>query len=242
MMKKILNEWRKFTLNEARSNQDEELGPETPDGWFETWNAHMGAVDFLPAYRRLVGPSLRSLQRMKFDSDLTLQQKKEIDKIYSRVSSGFTFYSEDSTLAEAVPPMSEIVKIKLDYYFNDPSVPQEHKDFFRDNYEAIMDYGKRNMAPSRFVYGTGATYKGLTGFKGSMQDFYMFGDGFDDTRQIMDSYFQNMERGPSTINPQPVDLGRGSDEFEAEQREKADFFNSFFADQEQKKAQRRRRK
>jgi|SRR5210317_944113 len=240
MMKKILNEWRRFRLTEAQSNQDQELG--APDGWFETWNRHMGPIDFLPAYRKIMRPSLRSLQRMKFNPDLTQAQKKEIDKIYSRVSSGFTFYSNDQFLAESVPSMEEIVNIKLNYYFEDPSVPQEHKDFFRDNYEAIMDYGETTMAPSRFVHGTGATFKGLTGFKGSMQDFYMFGGGFGATRQIMDSYFADMERGPSTINPQPVDLGRGSDEFEAEQREKADFFNSFFDDQEKQKAQRRRRK
>lgn len=243
MTKKILNEWRKFNLNEGPTRQDQELG--APMGWFTIWNDHMGMIDFLPEYQAVLsrfGPQLSELQKMASNKTLPKSEQAAAEKAYKSITSGFTYYSDNPKIQSLTIPMEEVVEIKLNYYFNDPSVPQEHKDFFSGNYERIMDYGKSTMMPNRAVWGTGATYGGNTGFKGSVQDFYMFGDGIDTTRSVMDSFFQNFDRAEPTEIPTEPEV---DPELKARGEERAqgmaDMFSRFFADNPPEPKRRRRK-
>ena len=244
MTKKILNEWRKFSLNEGPTNQDQELG--APMGWFSIWNNHMGAIDFLLEYRQLLesnyGPQLKKLLGMSKDPTLSKEDRKEASKAYSSITSGFTYYSDNQMIQSLGPSMEEVVNIKLNYYFNDPQVSQEHKDFFSGNYERIMDYGKATKMPNRAVWGTGATYSGDTGFKGSVEDFYMFGDGIDKTRAIMDNFFSGFDRAEPTEMPAEREIDADA-QARGEERasEMADMFSRFFADNPPEPKRRRRK-
>ena len=242
-MKQILNEWKKFIIKEGATNQDQELG--APYGWFSEWNNHMGIIDFLPEYRKKLEeftPQLQELMQMSKNPDLPAEDREAAKKAYSSMTSGYTYYSVNPRIRNLTIPMEEIVNIKLNYYFNDPQVPQEQKDFFSGNYERIMDYGKATLMPNRATQGTGATYTGNTGFKGSVDDFYMFGDGIDRTRQIMDKYFEDFDRAAPTEAPsnEPQDI-------EAHQRGEerasgmADMFSRFFADNPPEPKRRRRK-
>ena len=244
MTKKILNEWRKFALNEGATNQDQELG--APMGWFTEWNSHMGAIDFVPEYRELLqsqfGPQLQKLAKMSKDKTLPKEDRKDASRAYSSITSGFTYYSDNPVIQSLGPSMEQVVNIKLNYYFNDPQVSQENKDFFSGNYERIMDYGESTMMPNRAVWGTGAKYSGNTGFKGSVEDFYMFGDGFSKTRAIMDNFFQDFDRAePTAFDPdREVDLDAQS-RGEERASDMAANFARFFADNAPEPKRRRRK-
>ncbi len=231
MMKQILNEWKKFILKEGPTRQDQELG--APAGWFSVWNDHMGVIDFLPEYQTLLAQfktEYDNLARMAMDKNLPKEDMAAAAKAYSSMTSGFAYYSANPKIESLAIPMEDVVNTKLDFYFNDPNVPQEHKDFFSGNYERIMDYGKNTKMPNRLQRGTGPSYSGNTGFKGSVSDFYMFGDGIDQTRAIMDDYFSGKTRPDPTEPPEDLGIGKGSDEFEAAQKSKVDFYTRFFQD------------
>ena len=110
-------------------------------------------------------------------------------------------------------------------YFS--NIPQENKDFFAANYERIMDYGLETMAPNRQIHGKRGSFSGNTAFYGSMDDWYMFGDGFMETRRVMDDYFSSMDR-PDATPPPEMDEPVESEETSRKLQDKADFLNDFF--------------
>lgn len=243
-MKQILNEWKKFVIKEGATNQDQELG--APYGWFSEWNTHMGIIDFLPEYRKKLAefaPQLEALEKMSRNKKLTEEEREEASKAYKSITSGWAYYSANPKIRNLSIPMEDIVNIKLNHYFNSPHVPQEHKDFFSGNYERIMDYGKATMMPNRATMGTGATYTGNTGFKGSVDDYYMFGDGFDKTRAIMDDFFQGFDRAEPTEMPAEREVDADA-QARGEERasEMADMFSRFFADNPPEPQRKRRRR
>lgn len=201
-MKKILKEWRKFTLNET--NQpfiDQQLG--MPDSrWFEKWDRYMGHFDSNAERNAWVdyvdanyGASLDELEEY-YDPE-------EVQEIKSSVYSGFSYYTIEYL---GVVAYKELITQKLNNYFSSDLVPQDHKDFFRDNYERIMDWGQEHTKPNRaYAYKKGEgkkVYDGDLAFFGSTTDWYAFGDGFNKTLKIMDDYFSGMERGEPTPPPE----------------------------------------
>jgi hypothetical protein len=231
-MKKLLNEWRRFVIKEGATNQDQELG--APLGWFSEWNSHMGMIDYLPRYKKKleeIKPELDTLLDITKDESRSPRERSLASKAYRSINSGYAYYSKKPILPSLSVLMRDIVRIKLDNYFNDPNVPQDHKDFFSGNYERIMDYGEETMMPNLLRRGTGSSYNGLTGFKGSVQDFYMFGDGIKETRKIMDEYFKDFDRADPTEVPssEPKDV-EAHKRGEKRTADMADFFSRFYGD------------
>ena len=228
-MKKILKEWRKFVITEGRTLQDQQLG--APDNWFSEWNEALGNIDYHPMWREKLeneySSFINSLMEMINDPNTEKEDRKEYQKIVGTINSGFAYYSTDPDMMGLAPPFDEIVKIKLDIYFQSSNISQENKDFFAGNYERIMDYGFETMAPNRQRHGKRGSFSGNTAFYGSMDDWYMFGDGFMETRRIMDEYFSTMDR-PDPIPPPASEEQPESEETSRKLQDKADFLNDFF--------------
>ena len=55
----------------------------------------------------------------------------------------------------------------------------------------------------------------------------MFGDGFMETRRVMDDYFSNMDR-PDPTEPPSTEETPESEEVRQKLQDKADFLNDFF--------------
>lgn len=228
-MKKILKEWRKFVITEGRTLQDQQMG--APDGWFSEWNEALGNIDYQPSWREKLkneyGGFIDSLMDMINDPNTEKEDKKDYQRLVGTINSGFAFYSNDPEMQGLAPPFEDIVRIKLDIYFNSPNISQENKDFFAGNYERIMDYGLETMAPNRQTHGPRSSFQGDTAFYGSMDDWYMFGDGFMETRRIMDDYFSSMDR-PDPTEPPDMSEPPESEETSRNLQDKADFLNDFF--------------
>lgn len=226
---KILKEWRKFVITEGVTMQDEQLG--SPDGWFSEWNNTLGSLGAHPVWRKKLkteyGSFVQSLMDMINDPKTMKGDKDEYEKLVRAINSGFAYYSNDPDMKGLTPPFDEVVKIKLDIYFDSPNISQEDKDFFAGNYERIMDYGLRTMAPNRQDRGPRASFKGNTAFYGSMDDWYMFGDGFLPTRRVMNDYFDKKDRPPESPPPE-INEPSESEETSRKLQDKADFLNSFF--------------
>ena len=209
-MKKILNEWRKYSLNE--SNQpfiDQQLG--APDGWFGKWDGHLGLfqtsqwMDYLKSNY----PNLES-QLLEY------YEEEEVREIMKNLSGGFSFYAIDFLGTKA---FKDLIIMKLDSYLNSSEVPEEHKDFFKGNYERIMDFGRNNSSSNRaYAYTKGEKvkqiYEGPLAFFGSTTDWFAFGEGFNRTLSIMEDYFSGMELPDSTPAPETEPPKPPSEEME----------------------------
>ena len=130
-MKKILKEWRKFTLNEGVTLQDQQLG--APDNWFSEWNYTLGVIDYHPIWRKKLKNEysgfINSLMEMINDPNTKKEDRKEYQRLVGTINSGFAYYSTDPDMLGLTPPFDEIVRIKLDIYFQAPNISQENKDF-----------------------------------------------------------------------------------------------------------------
>jgi len=202
MMKKILNEWRRFTLTEAaRTNEDDLLG--APDGWFTTFNRTVGDLtDKREWFSKLQTPEAKSfLQRL------------EDRAIESGIRSGLSFHVRNHE-SELGIPIDELIRLKAEIYMNAPDVPQEHKDFLRENFDRIFELAKPSASTNRGVHGTGATFKGQTAFFGSAIDYALFGDLIDKTEAIFREVVQPTSTGgsrpPMPPTPPPTPSRRNS--------------------------------
>ena len=226
---KILKENKK-QINEGMTLQDQQLG--APDSWFSQWNEALGNIDYHPTWREKLKNEysgfINSLMEMINDPNTEKEDRKEYQRLVGTINSGFAYYSTDPDMLGLAPPFDEIVRIKLDIYFQSPNISQENKDFFAGNYERIMDYGLQTMAPNRQIHGKRGYFSGNTAFYGSMDDWYMFGDGFMETRRIMDDYFSAMDR-PDPTEPPAMEEPPESEETSRKLQDKADFLNDFFS-------------
>lgn len=226
---KILKENKK-KINEGITRQDQQLG--SPDGWFSEWNEALGNIDYNMAWREKLKNEysgfIDSLMGMINDPNTEKEDRKEYQRLVGTINSGFAYYSTDPDMLGLAPPFDDIVRIKLDIYFQSPNISQENKDFFAGNYERIMDYGLQTMAPNRQIHGKRGSFSGNTAFYGSMDDWYMFGDGFMETRRIMDDYFSAMDR-PDPTEPPAMEEPQESEEVRQKLQDKADFLNDFFS-------------
>mgnify|MGYP004205841837 CR=1 FL=1 len=226
---KILKENKK-KINEGMTLQDQQLG--APDSWFSKWNEALGNIDYHPMWREKLKNEysgfINSLMGMISDPNTEKEDRKEYQRLVGTINSGFAYYSNDPEMQGLTPPFEEIVRIKLDIYFQSSNISQDNKDFFAGNYERIMDYGLETMAPNRQTHGPRASFGGNTAFYGSMDDWYMFGDGFMETRRIMDDYFSAMDR-PDPTEPPAMEEPPESEEVSRKLQDKADFLNDFFS-------------
>jgi len=209
-MKKILNEWRKFTINEVNQPHiDQQLG--APSGWFGKWDGKLGLLDSneqLDAWKTYVDTNFAGALA-ELDE---FYEPDEVDEIKNNIYGGFSFYTIEFLGGRA---FKELITQKLNNYFNSDMVPQDHKDFFRDNYERIMDWGDQNTKANRaYAYKKGEgkkVFEGGVAFLGSTSDWYAFGDGFNRTLRIMEEFFSGMERGEPTPAPEFEEPAPASD-------------------------------
>lgn len=171
-MKKILNEWKKFTVTEGLDKSLEvALRVPVPKDFMKTLNQHTGGVTEYPEwvqfYNSKVLPNLSNLPRYA-------HKPKEVE---SNARSGMSFDFNTSRN----PTAREVIAKKIEIYL--AYAPEEHKQFFKKNFDAIMDYAEQTEDVTGAQYGTGAQYRGGTVFGGRMTDFYMYGDGFYITKE-----------------------------------------------------------
>ena len=166
-MKKILNEWKKFTVTESLDKSLEAaLKVPVPKDFLKTLNEYTGEVTYYPQwvefYSSKVLPNLDNLPRYA-------HKPKQVE---SNALSGMSF----EFAASREPTAREVIAKKIEIYL--ANAPEEHKQFFKNNFDAIMDYAKQTEDTTGAQYGTGNQYRGGTSFSGRMTDFYMYGEGF----------------------------------------------------------------
>ena len=200
-MKKILNEWKKFTLEEARrtrggidDNLERYIGTKVPDGWFNLFNRTTGDLtDRREWFGQLEIPEIQSY--------LATIENPEIER---GIRSGLSFYiiEDESGL---LPTFADLIELKAQIYMN--TAPEDHIEFLKQNFNGIFEYAKSSMSQNRGKYGTGSTYSGDTAFHGSAIDYLMFGDLIMDTEDIFRQVVQPVEKEgedlPPPTSPQP---------------------------------------
>ena len=196
-MKKILKEWKNFTLTETNQPLvDQQLG--APEGWFGRWDDHLGLFQTKEwmGYIKAKYPKLKESLSEYYDEE-------EVFEIFKSINGGLSFYTIEYLGAKA---FKDLMNMKLDSYFNSTVVPDEQKNFFRDNFERIMEWGKENASPNRSsAYskdGVKRIYDGTVAFMATPTDWFAFGDGFNRTYKIMEDYISKMERGEPTPAPE----------------------------------------
>lgn len=194
-MKKILNEWKKFTLNEARRGGvddmlQQNLGVKVPDGWFNLFNRTTGDL---------------TDRREWFSQIDTPEVKNYIDSIdnpavQSGIRSGLSFHiiEDESGL---LPSFADLIELKAQIYMN--TAPEDHIQFLKENFDGIFQFAKNSMSQNRGKHGTGATYSGNTAFRGSAIDYLMFGDLIMETEDIFRQVVQPVEKEEDDLPPPP---------------------------------------
>ena len=196
-MKKILNEWRSYTITETNQPLiDQQLG--APEGWFGTWDDHLGIFQ-TQEWMDYVNNNYPNLESDLLD----YYDKDEVFEIKKSLYGGLSFYTIEYL---GVTAFRDLMKKKLDSYFNSPTVSEEHKAFFRDNFERIMDWGRTNAGANRAVAytkdGIKKIFDGTVSFMATPTDWYAFGDGFGKTYNIMEDMISKMQRGKPTPTPE----------------------------------------
>lgn len=195
MMKKILNEWRKFSLNEARrtrggidDNLEKYTGAKVPDGWFNLFNRTIGDLTDRPEWSsQLKTPEAQS--HLASIDDLAVE---------SGIRSGLSFHivEDESGL---LPTFADLIRLKAQIYMN--TAPEDHVQFLKDNFDGIFSYANSSMSQNRGKHGTGATYSGNTAFHGSAIDYLMFGDLINKTESIFREVVQPVEKEGGDLPP-----------------------------------------
>ena len=194
-MKKILNEWKKFTLNEARRGGvddmlQQNLGAKVPDGWFNLFNRTTGDLtDRREWFSQLDTPEIKNY----IDSI-------ENPDVQSGIRSGLSFHiiEDESGL---LPSFADLIELKAQIYMN--TAPEDHIQFLKENFDGIFQFANNSMSQNRGKHGTGATYSGNTAFHGSAIDYLMFGDLIMETEDIFRQVVQPIEREGGALPPPP---------------------------------------
>lgn len=197
-MKKILNEWNKFLLNEAKKTKRfktlQDKGLKAPPGWFNVWNHRMGLIDLSdwPDHIKNTYPTLKQDLEQNYTGEPELKDDF-VTNVFNSINAGYGYYVKEY-LSDA--EYKNLVNKKLDEYFKAPEnlVPLEDKKFFRDYVDWIFHYGIETAVPNKDVKWNEYIKPGYTGkvaFFGRSIDWYMFGQGIEDTwktaREYMDS-------------------------------------------------------
>jgi hypothetical protein len=195
-MKKILNEWKRFTLNEARRRTgvddmlQQYLGVKVPDGWFNLFNRTVGDLTDRPEW-------FSQLQTEEIQNYLSSIEDGAVE---SGIRSGMSFHiiEDESGL---LPTFADLIELKAQIYMN--TAPEDHIEFLKQNFDGIFKYAKSSMSQNRGKYGTGATYGGDTAFRGSAIDYLMFGDLISETEDIFRQVVQPVEKEDGNLPPPP---------------------------------------
>lgn len=186
-MKKILNEWNKFLLNENQPFIDQQLG--APKGWFGKWDSRMGLLQTREwmQYIRSTYPDLKEQLEQEYTGKPS-SKDKFVQTVISSIESGYSYYVLNYL---GQKEFYNLLEKKLDEYFNSPSIPQDHKDFLKDNVDKIFDFGLKTMVPHEtkvWHKDMQKPYSGKVAFFARSTDWYMFGEGFERTEQATKDY------------------------------------------------------
>jgi len=234
-MKKILNEWKRFVINE--SNQpfiDKELGADFDGHWFGTFDEWLGVIQHHPTenkkwqvYLKQNFPKLQLHVKSKVSSD------KKATMMTKKIIGGHSYYVDKLLGPEAA---EALIVIKVDGYVE--NAPKDHVEFFLANMERILEYGGENTAEH-------SQFSGDVAFFARPTDWWMFGDGFEKTKQVFTTVKANYEElgslpgasEPEAELPEPI-----SDAADERTSGMADFFSKFYDDNPEALKQKRPRR
>jgi len=163
-MKKILNEWRKYSLNENKAHAFD-IKMNAPAGWFDRFRE---AID-------------------KYDHSWTQEFKQKYAQEFSEIDPQELTYPIDTIPYYAFRMLKhigqqaaiELMERKLNAYLS--SAPQGDLDWLRDNLDKLMRVAAQTSAASPYE-----AYPGSSAFNGEIKDWFLFGDAKD--------YFKDMIR------------------------------------------------
>lgn len=226
-MKQILNEWKKFLINE--SNQpfiDQELGADFGGRWFGTFDDYLGVIQGMPYYDQWTShlqSRYPSLQEHLLEKAKT---EKQAQTAYKKIFGGHSYYVHKMLEPE---DLDKLYEIKAKGYIE--NAPKDQVEFFLANMERILEYAGETKRPHN-IAPTGV------GFYGRPTDWYMFGDGLEKARQAF-SYakanYGDLESLPSETEPEEPEEAT-PEQAAAHQRgmdrasDMADMFSRFFGD------------
>jgi hypothetical protein len=227
MMKQILNEWKKFVINEV--NQpfiDEELGAKFENAWFGTFDDYLGIIQGMPGdnqWKEHLESKYPSLQDHLLKKAKT---EKEASQAYKKIFGGHSYYVDRMLDDE---DLHKLYEIKVQGYIE--HAPRDQVEFFLANMERILEYAGDTMRPHNIA-------PTPVGFYGRPTDWFMFGDGFEKAKQAFTSAKANygdLEGLPSPTEPEEPEPPT-PEQTAAHQRgdkraqDMADFFSRFYGD------------
>lgn len=236
-MKKILNEWKRFVIKET--NQpfiDKELGADFDNQWFGTFDDHLSLIQGMPYNSKWQDHLKQNFPKLQSDIRSKASSKKKADHMIRKIIGGHSYYVDKFLGNEAA---EALIVIKVDGYVE--NAPRDQVEFFLSNMERILEYGGENTASHSQMGKPVAFYARPT-------DWWMFGDGFELTKQVFTSVKANYEElgslpgasEPEAELPQPT-----SDAANERTSGMADFFSKFYDENpealKQKRPNRRRK-
>ena len=219
-MKKILNEWKQYVIKEA--NQpfiDKELGADFNNQWFGTFDNYLGLIQGQVYNSKWQSYLKQNFPKLKSDIMSKAPSQKEAQRAIKKIIGGHSYYVDKFLGQEAA---EALITIKVDGYVE--NAPKDQVEFFLANMERILEYGGQNTAPHSHFEGPVAFYARPT-------DWWMFGDGFELTKQVFTSVKANYEdlgslpgaSEPEAELPEPT-----SDAANERTSGMADFFSRFY--------------
>ena len=163
-MKKILNEWRNFALNESKAHAFD-IKMNAPAGWFDRFRE---AID-------------------KYDHSWTQEFKQKYAQEFAAINPKELTYPIDTIPYYAFRMLKhigqqaaiELMERKLNAYLS--TAQQGDLDWLRDNLDKLMRVAEETSANSPYE-----AYPGSSAFNGEIKDWFLFGDAKD--------YFKDMIR------------------------------------------------
>lgn len=191
-MKKILNEWNKFLLNENQPAIDKAL--RAPKGWFGGWNYRMGLLETREwkDYIDKTYPHLKQDLEQEYSGNPKFKEQF-VQNVIGSIKSGYSYYVFNYLGKEE---FKNLVNKKLDEYFNS-TVTEEEKDFLVNNVDNIFKIGLQTMVPNStkvWHKDMKKPYSGTVAFFAKVNDWFMFGDAFDATKAITKEYVSKRKK------------------------------------------------
>ena len=221
MKKETLKEWRTFLVKESkRGGMDDMLDvPENIYRWFETFSRSMGIIQHIPemstewqAYLKKNYPSWEAMV------EKTSETKKQAESTKRHILGGHSYYAMKLFGPKAV---EKLYNIKIKHYIDE--APQAHKEFFFSNMDSVLEQGMSMQKTSRVS-------PVPIGFAGQMDDWFMFGQGFDIAETVFkeqQAQHPELVKEPSVQEPEQEQTPT-EEKPQDKQQDMADFFNKFF--------------
>jgi hypothetical protein len=183
MMKKILNEWKQYVIKEANQPLiDEELGADFDGKWFGTFNFWLGLIQDKSTENKKWQDHLRqNFPKLKSNIVSKAPSQKEAERAIKKITGGHSYYVDKFLGQEAA---EALIVIKVNGYVE--NAPKDQVEFFLANMERILEYAGQSMSNHSIA-------PTLVGFKARPTDWWMFGGGFELTKQVFTSVKANYE-------------------------------------------------